>query len=159
MSEDDKEVQEETAKGDPDKIIRNHVLAAMGICLIPVPLVDLAGLAGTQLNMMRKLAKMYGIPFSENLVKQLIGALAGTGFSLPIERIVGSIVKIIPVVGSTVGALAMPIAAGSSTYAVGKVFVQHFESGGTFLTFKPEKVRAYYQSLCKEGEKVAEEGA
>jgi hypothetical protein len=38
---------------------------------------------------------------------------------------------------------------------VGKVFVQHFESGGTFLNFKPEEVRAYYQQMFKEGEKAA----
>jgi len=38
----------------------------------------------------------------------------------------------------------MPIVAGAATYAIGKVFVRHFASGGTFLTFNPEKVKDYY---------------
>ena len=27
---------------------------------------------------------------------------------------------------------------------MGKVFIQHFESGGTFLDFDPDKVRSYF---------------
>ena len=42
------------------------------------------------------------------------------------------------------------------TYAVGKVFIQHFESGETFLTFYPEKVKAYYAEMFEEGKKAAE---
>jgi len=32
----------------------------------------------------------------------------------------------------------------ASTYAIGKVFLQHFESRNTMLTSDPEKVRVYY---------------
>ena len=42
----------------------------------------------------------------------------------------------------------MPVIAGAA-YAVGKVFIQHFASGGTFLTFDPEKVRAHYAGRAK----------
>ena len=41
--------------------------------------------------------------------------------------------------------------AGASTYAVGKVFTEHFASGGTFLTFDPEKVRKYYEQEFAQG--------
>ena len=50
----------------------------------------------------------------------------------------------------------MPVLAGAATYAVGKVFIQHFESGGTFLNFNPESVRGYYEAMFKEGQSVAE---
>jgi len=46
---------------DAGKIVRNHVLGSMGVGLIPMPLVDLAALTGVQLNMLRRLAKEYGI--------------------------------------------------------------------------------------------------
>ena len=36
-------------------------------------------------------------------------------------------------IGQSTGAITMPVIAGASTYAIYKVFVQHFESGGTFL--------------------------
>jgi len=38
---------------------------------------------------------------------------------------------------------------------VGKVFVQHFESGGTFLSFDPEKVRSHFEEELKMGKAVA----
>ncbi|MCP4106117.1 MAG: hypothetical protein GY749_11350 [Desulfobacteraceae bacterium] len=49
----------------------------------------------------------------------------------------------------------MPVAASASTYALGKIFIQHFASGGTFLTFDPEKVKAYYAEMFEDGKKVA----
>jgi hypothetical protein len=47
-------------------------------------------------------------------------------------------------VGGILGAISFPIFAGASTFAVGKVFIQHFESGGTFLDFKPAEVKEYF---------------
>ncbi len=140
-----------------EKIIRNHLLASVGMGLIPIPLVDMAGLAGIQLNMLRKLAKTYDVPFSEEKGKSLLGALLGSGIpSLGAESMI-SFIKTVPIVGQTVGSLTMPAIAGASTYAVGKVFVQHFASGGTFLNFDPEKVREYYAKMFTQGKAATEE--
>ncbi len=49
----------------------------------------------------------------------------------------------------------MPILCGAATYATGKVFIQHFASGGTFLTFDPAKVKAHYAQMFEEGKKVS----
>src|SRR5262245_46688535 len=46
--------------------------------LIPLPFVDLAAIGGVQLQMLRRLSEIYGVPFSENLGKSLIASLAGT---------------------------------------------------------------------------------
>jgi uncharacterized protein (DUF697 family) len=64
---------------------------------------------------------------------------------------------LIPVVGQTAGGMTMLATGGACTYALGKVFVQHFESGGTFLDFDPEKVKAYFAEKFKEGKKFASE--
>jgi hypothetical protein len=40
---------------------------------------------------------------------------------------------------------------------LGKVFIQHFESGGTFLTFDPKTARAQFAKFQEEGRKVASE--
>jgi hypothetical protein len=42
--------------------------------------------------------------------------------------------------------------ASASTYAVGRVFIQHFESGGTFLDFDPDKVRAHFEAEFKKAQ-------
>ncbi|MDM8517364.1 DUF697 domain-containing protein [Desulfobacterales bacterium HSG16] len=153
------ETVEETAdlKEQGRKIVRNHMLASMGVGLVPMPIVDLVGITGVQINMVRKLSKIYGVPFSEHKLKNILSSLIGGSVSVPIAGAVFSLVKFIPVVGSTFGALSMSVSAGSTTYAVGKVFHQHFASGGTFLTFNPDKVREYYNEMLKKGRAKATE--
>jgi hypothetical protein len=63
----------------------------------------------------------------------------------------------IPVVGTLLGGVAMPVLSGASTYAVGKVFIQHFASGGTFLTFDPAAVREYFMQELENGRLAAQE--
>jgi len=88
-------------------------------------------------------------------VKHLIASLLGSSIPVSISGVILSLVKSIPLIGQATSALTMPALAGATTYAVGKVFIQHFESGGTFLDFDPEKVKAYYAEMLKEGEDVA----
>lgn len=135
---------EETTTGEAskpeqaDRLIRNHAIAVTAaVALVPIPLLDLPVVTAVQLNLIRSLAKLYEKPFSEQLAKSLLAALMGGS----VPAIAASLLKIIPPIG-LVGSAA---AAAASTYAVGKVFFQHFESGGSFLTFDPEKVRAHYQ--------------
>jgi uncharacterized protein (DUF697 family) len=87
--------------------------------------------------------------------KNALAALIGGSFPTSVAPLVISLTKMIPLVGSTIGAVSLPLVSGASTYAVGKVFIQHFESGGTFLTFDPETVRAYYAEKLKEGKTIA----
>ncbi|MDP6681454.1 MAG: DUF697 domain-containing protein [Desulfobacterales bacterium] len=138
-----------------DKTIRNHTIGSMGVGLIPLPVVDLVALVGIQLNMLRKLAKSYDIPFFKDKVKNILASLIGGGIPVTLSAAFTSLMKSIPVIGQTTGAFAMPILAGATTYAVGKVFTQHFASGGTFLSFDPDAVRDYYYEMFKEGQKVA----
>lgn len=146
----------EVSINDVNKLIRRHVWSAMGVALVPLPVVDYVALTGVQMNLVRRLAKVYGVPFFQDKVKNIISPLVGAAvpgiLGVPLAA---SVIKFIPVIGMTVGVLSMPIVAGASTYALGKVFLQHFASGGTFLTFNPEKVKAYYAEMFKEGQQVA----
>ena len=141
----------------PDSIIKKHVLFSMGVGLIPVPLVDLIAITGIQLNMLRKLAEIYEVPFNEHKVKSTLSSLVGGGVTVPLSRTLLSLTKMIPLAGQAVGLVAMPVTAGATTFAVGKVFNQHFSSGGTFLTFDSEKVRDYYTHMFEKGKDVATE--
>ena len=66
-----------------------------------------------------------------------------------------SAIKVIPVIGTAVGVVSMPVMMGAFTYAVGKVFTQHFESGGTFLDFDPVSYRQYFREMFRRGRTVA----
>jgi len=139
-----------------NKSVKNHTLAAVGVGLIPVPMLDLVGITGVQLDMLRKLAKIYDVPFTEHKAKTILTALIGGGGALPVAGVFSSLIKAVPVIGQTVGAVSMSVSAGAITYAVGKVFLMHFASGGTFLSFDPESVKEYYAEMFKEGKMVAE---
>jgi len=54
-------------------------------------------------------------------------------------------------VATVSGMVSMAALGGAGTYAVGKVFIEHFESGGTFLSFDPDKVREKFKALFEKG--------
>ncbi len=138
------------------KVIKNYMWWSMGAGLIPVPFVDLVAISGVQLKMLAEVSKVYGVEFNENRGKALIGSLVGylvpTGLAC---GAVGSLLKAIPVVGSIMGLPSMVAFCGASTYALGRVFVQHFASGGTFLTFDPATVKEHFEREYQEGCKLA----
>ncbi len=146
------------SKDDMEKLIRHHVYYAMGVGLIPIPLVDFAGLTGIQLNLLRKIAKAYDVPFFKDAVKNILSSMIGGALPLAVASpLAASVAKFVPIMGQTAGVVSMPLLGGASTYAIGRVFIQHFASGGTFLTFDPDKVKGFYKDMLKEGEKVAAE--
>ena len=137
-----------------DKVIRNYALGSIVPSLIPVPMLDLVGVTGIQLKMLHSLAQTYDVPFKEEAGRSAVTALIGGTGTLGAARIVTSAVKAIPFVGQITASVTMPAINGGTTYAIGKVFKQHFESGGTFLTFDAAKVRAYFEEQLKEGKAV-----
>jgi uncharacterized protein (DUF697 family) len=118
--------------------------------LIPVPFVDIAAVGGLQLQMLRRLSEIYGVPFSENRGKSIIASLAGA--VLPASTAtttamgVTSALKVLPGVGTAVSALTMSAVSAGATWVIGKVFIQHFASGGTLLDFNPPDYREFIKS-------------
>ena len=154
----EKTKETESTQTEVDKLIKNHVYVSIGIGLVPVPFLDFVGVTGVELNLLRKLAQVYNVPFSKDMVKNLIGALIGGAFPASVgARITGSMTKAVPVMGYIAGALGSSVISGASTYAIGKVFNRHFSEGGTFLSFDIEEARAYYEEMFKEGQNVAAE--
>ena len=141
-----------------NKIVKTHTWVSIGVGLVPIPFVDLVGVSAVQLRMLNELTKLYDVPFSRDLGKELIGALLGSLVPISLTYTVGSAAKMLPLIGYAVGGLSMPLLAGAATYAVGKVFIQHFESGGTLLDFEPAKVREYFRQEFAVGRGLASEG-
>lgn len=140
---------------EANNIVKNHVIGSMGISLVPIPLVDLVGLTGIQLKMLHSLAKLYRIPFSENLGKSLIVSLVGGVMPTSTAMTLASFAKSIPGLGTATGMVSVTILGGATTYAIGNVFIQHFESGGTLLDFDPKSMRDYFKDKLQEGKRVA----
>ncbi|MDO9104805.1 MAG: DUF697 domain-containing protein [Methylovulum sp.] len=140
---------------DAQELVKKSMYVSMAAGLVPVPLFDFLAISAIQVEMLRRMSHLYGVTFMEGKVKNFLGALVGGSFPTSFAPLFAGLSKMIPVIGTTIGAVTLPLMAGASTYAIGKVFIQHFESGGTFLTFDPKSVREYYAEQLKEGKIVA----
>jgi uncharacterized protein (DUF697 family) len=128
------------------KLIDRFALWSGVAGLIPLPVIDVITVGGLQIQMLRRLSQIYGVPFSENRGKALLASLAGS--MIPATSGVGaaSALKVVPVVGMLVSGFVMPVLSAGATYAIGKAFVQHFASGGTLLDFSPPDYREFIKA-------------
>jgi uncharacterized protein (DUF697 family) len=138
-------------------LVNKRALWAAGAGLIPVPILDVAGIFAVQVNLINELSKLYDIPFSKHKVKNLIAPLIGSvGAGYATAPGVTSLFKFMVGPGTIAGILATSTIGSAATYAVGRVFVQHFEAGGNLLDFKPELVKNFFEQQFQEGLKKAE---
>jgi uncharacterized protein (DUF697 family) len=124
-------------------VVRRYMLFSAGAGVIPIPFLDGVAVSGVQLKMLSELSKIYGVPFRENLGKAAVASLAG--FVIPHAGAFGALSGAIPGL-SVLGAPLAAAFAGVYCWAMGNMFIQHFESGGTFLNLKPEELRNHFQS-------------
>lgn len=137
-----------------ETIIRNHVIWSMGAGLIPVLIADIFAVSALQLDMIRQLCRTYEIDFQETQGKAIVTSLTSTTLA---RLTAGSVIKLIPGIGSIVGGVTVSVFAGASTYALGEVFKLHFSQGGTILDFDPDRLRKYYKEKFEKGKKVAKQ--
>lgn len=153
----DQEATEITSLDRAHKVVRNHTYVSTAIGLLPLPLIDMVAISGNQLTMLARLSKIYDVPYKKNLVKSLLSVLLYDLSAAGTVRITSSLLKSVPIIGQVAGSVAMSGYSLAATYAIGQVFIQHFEAGGTFLDFDPKAVKAYFNEQFEEGKKVAEE--
>ena len=149
--------KDETPYDKAEKIVRNHMLVALGTGIVP-PIVDIAALTGVQIRMLYLLSKNYDQQFKDEWGKSVVGSLiGGYGMAKLATGAVYSLMKFIPGVGQIAAPVSLSLVAAASTYALGKVFIRHFEAGGTLLNFDPEKMREYYYEQYELGLKLAKQ--
>lgn len=133
---------------------RWYTLGNTAAGLLPFPLIDMVAITTIQVLLLKDLAKIYEVPYTEQRIKVLVGALT-TGVAAPVFVGPGlvSLLKAIPGVGQVVAGGSMAVIAAASTFALSRVFIQHFESGGTLLDFDPEAMRKHYMKYFEEAKK------
>jgi uncharacterized protein (DUF697 family) len=137
------------------QIIKKHVLISMGAGLIPIFVLDIIAITAVQTDMIRQLCRVYQVDYHEKQGKVLASALTGTTLGRLAGYTVGSILKIIPGIGTLLGGMALLVTAGGATYALGQVFARHFETGGSIFDLNPEQFKRFYQEQFEKGKDVA----
>jgi uncharacterized protein (DUF697 family) len=111
------------------KIIERHrTYAAVG-GLLPVPVVNIAGVTAINVRMVQQLSELYQVPFRRDraraLIVSLVGGAAPAGFGAATSS---TLMWIVPG-GLLVGLGVSALAAGALTRAIGQVFAESFENG------------------------------
>ncbi len=136
-----------------DKIVQNNVLWTVGAGFIPIPIVDMVAVTAIQIDMIKKISELYEVNFSEANLKSWISTLSGS----VISRFGADAIKFIPGIGSVIGGISVAVLSGASTYAVGQVFIEHFETGGDFSNFQVEGFVDFYKKQFERGKAYVED--
>jgi uncharacterized protein (DUF697 family) len=136
-----------------NNIVINGVSIAFLLGLIFTLLVSSLLVVGVQLKMINELCAEYGVKFSKQVGKAIIASLMGWLLTGVLGQ-VGTILAKLTLLELLGGKAGLAIVSGAATYAIGQVFIQHFESGGTLLDFDAEKSKKYYLEMYEEGKKV-----
>lgn len=135
-----------------ESTIRNHMLYSMGAGLIPFPLADLFTVGAVQLDLIRRLCKIYEVDFKEEEGKAIITSLTSSMLAKLGAR---TAIKLIPGIGTIIGGVTMSVLSGASTYAVGHSFRTHFEKGGTILDIDLNRIKKVYREKFEKGKEEA----
>lgn len=151
---DEVDAQRLTARerhSDALNLIKNHAITASGVGIVPIPGLDLIALSAVQLNLLRNLSELYGFTLTDELGKKLLTAVLGSYLPLTIATPVASVLKCVPGIGTAAGVVAQSTLAGATTYAIGKLFLEHFETGGTVLDVNPAQMAKNLKKAVEEG--------
>ncbi len=136
-------------------IINRHMYWAVGAGLVPVPVADIVAVTAVQLDMLKQICTFYNVDYSEEKGKAWVGALVSSSMSSVLARMGSSALKVVPVVGSLVGAASMAVISGASTYALGMAFSRHFAKGGSLSDINKNTIAEVYKEKLEQGKTLA----
>jgi uncharacterized protein (DUF697 family) len=114
-----------------------------------IPTVGLAtpAILAIQVKMVHSLCKVYNVPFKKEVVLAAVSSLVGANVAVSTAQYLGeNIVKSIPYVGHALVFVTQPATTYATTYALGAVFIDHFETKGNLLDINLDKLKDGYKS-------------
>lgn len=126
-------------------IVHGHIPWATGAGFVPVPGVDFALIGAVQMHMISRLCEEYQVPFREEFARSTVGTLLAGVVQYTAGNLAAAALQYIPIAGPIINFAVLPSFAAAATLAIGKVYITHFESGGTFLELDPKKVEAHFR--------------
>jgi len=142
---------------EANALIKEHTLYSLGSGMIPIIGLDVMANTAIQVELTRKLCRLYHLKFEEAQLRALLNALVGSTAARVYAMGTKSLLKLIPGVGTMVGGVVVGLYAAASTYASGEVFKMHIEKGGTLNDFDAKAMQKYYKIKIEEGVKIIEQ--
>ncbi len=148
----DSEVRDTFARAAHPHIL-GYALAAATVGALPV--VDLVAVPAIQAKLLHSLAALYGQGWTRREVSEFLGLLGlgiGVGYA---ARLVGrGLVKLVPALGQTLGAIWGATASGATTYALGKAAGYYFGSRRLGERIDASALRRVYAEALASGTRL-----
>ena len=117
------------------RIVYRYMGISAGAALIPVAGVDVAALAGIHIALIKELCEHYDIDFTEHTARNVLIRVAASVVPGTVGSIVGrKILGMLPVANAVFGWTLMSAGSAAFSYGIGRLFIEHFEGGGTLLS-------------------------
>jgi len=138
-----------------NKLIINYMQWSKGVNFVPLSVLNNLSLQNLQYKMVREIADYYGIKHSKLLGTALITSLIIRlrGF-LPFAKAKKGLINKLPGMNILNQVMSYPNYAAAFTFALGKIFQEHFEQGGDFLNFDSNSKRNTYLRFFDEAKKA-----
>ena len=119
------------------RIVRRYAAASAAAgAVIHAPLLDVAALGGIHISLIRDLTHHYGGEFSEQAARSIVVAIGASVLPGTIGTVVShKLLGLLPFITPGAGMLVMSGASAATSYALGMIFIRHFESGGSLASF------------------------
>lgn len=117
------------------RIVNRHAgFSAVG-GVLPLPIANFASVTAVMLRMVKVLSKHYSVPFERDRARAIVVAMVVGAMPTGIGAVASSaLFYVIP--SAALPALAISsFSAAACTRSVGRIFVEHFESGATLADF------------------------
>jgi uncharacterized protein (DUF697 family) len=126
------------------RMVKMHTAWSVPGGMLPIPFSDVVIVTSLQLRMLARIARLYSVSFSREKGRLVIGALLlglpqGLSNAILAAMLAARSISVLAVgPGTIAGSLALGSLGATVTFALGQVFIEHFESGGTLLDFDAE---------------------
>lgn len=111
------------------KIVERHAVYAAVGGLIPVPIANVAGVTAIIVRMVKVLSDLYGTPFERDRARAIVVGFMGGAMPTGLGAVTTSTLGYIVPGSGLLGLAVSSVTAVACTRSIGRIFVEHFESG------------------------------
>jgi uncharacterized protein (DUF697 family) len=118
-------------------IVERHAAYAAIGGVIPVPIANVASITAVIVRMVKVLSGLYGVPFQRDRARAMVIGLMGGTVPTGLAAVTTStLVTLIPA-SALIGLAVSSVTAIACTRSIGRIFIEHFESGATLHDLPP----------------------
>jgi uncharacterized protein (DUF697 family) len=111
------------------RIVNRHAgYSAVG-GIIPLPVASFAGITAVTVRMVKALSDHYGVPFERDRARAIVVGLVAGAMPTGLGVVASSTLLYLVPASALAGLAVSSVTAAACTRSIGRVFVEHFESG------------------------------